>query len=267
LIGYRDEITGDMPRRSRFGREFSDFWIRLEAGGNARDTQSGFRAYPLPAVLQMQLDSHFYNFEMEIITKAMWAGLRVGNVPIRVWYPPVAERVSSFDPLRDNLRISLLHTRLLLRQILPVPHRRIETPGAPAGRPLRGWDINPFVVAISAGLSIIMGIVLWPWGILPVAYVSMRLHLSSVVAFICVMACTPAFWPAVCLRAGGIFVPGADHPHLRWIVGSHLVALPLSVMTGCFVYAVVAHFEKQSRAVPARSGATRPGSVEAKDTV
>ena len=27
LIGKREEVTGDMPRHSRFGRRFSDFWV------------------------------------------------------------------------------------------------------------------------------------------------------------------------------------------------------------------------------------------------
>jgi glycosyltransferase involved in cell wall biosynthesis len=245
LIGYRDEVTGEMPKSSRFGREFSDFWIRLEAGGNARDTQSGFRAYPLAAVLQLQTRSHFYNFEMEIITKALWAGLRVEGVPIRVWYPPAQHRVSSFDPFRDNLRISLLHTRLVLRQILPIPHSKIRN--SPPRRENAKEDAkksdaaNAVILAVSAALSIIMGIVLWPWGIVAIVYVTIRWHLNKIIALVCLAICMPPMVPEFCARVGKEVVKSEAHPHLRWIVGSHVVALPAAVVVGCLVYAVAHH--------------------------
>ena len=295
LIGYRDEIAGEMPKSSRFGREFSDFWIRLEAGGNARDTQSGFRVYPLAAVLRLQTRSHFYNFEMEIITKALWAGLRAEGVPIRVWYPPATQRVSSFDPFRDNLRISLLHTRLMLRQILPISHRKLIQSNSPRRREsakedaknqnnddrqnmnglLRAFapsrflclstrgcdDTSAVILAVSAALSIIMGIVLWPWGILPIAYVTIRWHLNKMTSLVCLVCCMPPMVPEFCVLVGRAVVKSEAHPHLRWMLGSHIVALPAAVVIGWIVYTVVEKFEKQSRAVPARSGAARPGSV------
>jgi glycosyltransferase involved in cell wall biosynthesis len=248
LIGYRDQITGEMPRSSQFGRAFSDFWIRLEAGANARDTQSGFRAYPLAAVQQLQLRSHFYNFEMEIITKAIWAGLRVRGVPVRVWYPPATQRVSSFDPFQDNLRISLLHTRLVLWQLLPIWHRKIIMAGnqtrsatntPPAGRSLNGvlyGDSTPIGLAVSAGLSVLMSIVLWPWGFFAVAYVTTRLHLNKIVALLCVLACMPKIVPRLCSSIGRMLVTSKAHPTWQWIVGAHVVAIPLALLVGWIVY-------------------------------
>ena len=132
LIGSRDEIVGDMPRSSHFGRDFSDFWICVESGAMLRDTQSGFRAYPVQPALALPLASRHYNLEMEIITRAIWAGLAVECVPIRARYFDAGSAVSHFRPFRDNLRISLLHTRLVLRRLLPIPHRRM--PGAPRRR-------------------------------------------------------------------------------------------------------------------------------------
>lgn len=126
LLGRRDEVTGEMPRASRFGRRFSDFWIWLETFKTVRDSQSGFRAYPVRPVLAMRFWSKHYNLEVEVLTRALWGGLKVESVPIRVWYPEAAERVSSFKPLKDNLRISRLHVRLLLRRLLPVAHRKLS---------------------------------------------------------------------------------------------------------------------------------------------
>jgi hypothetical protein len=126
LIGRRDEIAGAMPGSSLFGREFSDFWIGVETGVIVHDTQSGFRAYPVQHVRQLQIESLHYNFEMEIVARALWAGLRVETVPIRVFYPDAEDRVSSFHPFRDNARIAKVHAKLVLRELLPIPHRAIE---------------------------------------------------------------------------------------------------------------------------------------------
>lgn len=126
LVGRRDVVTGEMPKRSRFGRRFSDFWIWLETFRTVQDSQSGFRAYPVESVLQLYYWSKHYNLEVEVLTRALWAGLKVESVPIRVWYPPAAERISSFKPFKDNLRITRLHVRLLLRRLLPLPHRKLQ---------------------------------------------------------------------------------------------------------------------------------------------
>lgn len=125
LLGHRAEITGQMPRSSRFGRRFSDFWIFAETFHWVLDSQSGFRAYPVAHMLQLPMWSKHYNFEMEILTRALWAGLRVESVPVRVWYPPADERVSHFHKVRDNFRISRVHIRLLARRLWPWPHRRL----------------------------------------------------------------------------------------------------------------------------------------------
>ena len=126
LLGHRADVTGDMPGSSRFGREFSDFWIHTETGRQVLDSQSGFRTYPLPASLQLPVRSSRYGFEVEILTRALWSGLQVASVPIRVHYPPRSQRISSFHPLRDNTRLTALHARLIARQLLPVPHRQIQ---------------------------------------------------------------------------------------------------------------------------------------------
>jgi glycosyltransferase involved in cell wall biosynthesis len=244
LIGHRSEVIGEMPGRSLFGRDFSDFWVQLEAGGNAHDTQSGYRAYPLAAVRQLQIASKFYNFEMEIIAKAMWAGMKVGSVPIRVWYPPVEQRVSSFHPLRDNWRISKLHFRLVLRQMVAWPHQKIrivngEHPGLREYPQTRlGGRIVAINAAVSIGLSVLMSIVLWPWGFVPVAYVAWRLHLSKIAAVVGAVLCLCPMVPRWCEWAGGLLV-SSRHPHWRWVVGSHLIALPVALVVAIVTYSLL----------------------------
>jgi hypothetical protein len=125
IIGERREVLGDMPGKSRFGRKFSDFWVFLETGQTVRDTQSGFRAYPVQRVRQLPIQCRRYDFEIEVLARAAWAGMELVSAPIKVWYAPRRERISSFRPFRDNLRISLTHTRLVGRRLLPWPCKRL----------------------------------------------------------------------------------------------------------------------------------------------
>jgi hypothetical protein len=76
-------------------------------------------------VLEQPMRSKHYNFEMEVLTRALWAGLSVQTVPIRVWYPSAADRVTSFHKVRDNVRISRVHVRLIARRLWPVPTPRL----------------------------------------------------------------------------------------------------------------------------------------------
>jgi len=127
VIGERDMSGPNVPGSSRFGRKFSDFWLRLETGLPLRDTQSGFRAYPVRHFLALVCAGRRYDFEVEILARAAWAGLPIRNVPIRVWYPPAAERVSSFRPFFDNFWLTHRHVLLVTRRFLPLPHRKLVT--------------------------------------------------------------------------------------------------------------------------------------------
>ena len=47
LVGSRDFNGPNVPGASKFGRNFSNFWLRVQTGSKLGDVQSGFRAYPL----------------------------------------------------------------------------------------------------------------------------------------------------------------------------------------------------------------------------
>ncbi|WP_233261368.1 glycosyltransferase [Vitiosangium sp. GDMCC 1.1324] len=119
VIGARDLIAAGAPSSSEFGRKFSNFWVWFEAGARVDDSQSGFRAYPLPETLKLRTLNRRYDFEVEILLQAAWAGLPLRSVPIGVIYPK--DRISHFRPFLDNARISLLNTLTCLRLLLPLP--------------------------------------------------------------------------------------------------------------------------------------------------
>ncbi len=118
LVGCRDLSGAGVPRASRFGRSFSNLWVFLETGRALPDTQSGFRAYPVASVRRQPLDGDHFDFEIEVLVRHAWAGLPLGSVPVSAYYPPAAERISHFDKRRDNLRLSLLHARLVTLRLL-----------------------------------------------------------------------------------------------------------------------------------------------------
>ena len=121
VIGCRrfdDPAAGDVPGGSRFGRRFSNFWVCVESGVALDDTQSGLRLYPLrdPSYF-LAAACQRYDFEIEVLVRALWQGIKVRSVSVGVHYPERLRRVSHFRPFVDNLRLSLLHTRLTLTRL------------------------------------------------------------------------------------------------------------------------------------------------------
>jgi glycosyltransferase involved in cell wall biosynthesis len=123
VLGTRIFDKKASPLLSRFGRSFSNFWFRVQTSSSLKDTQSGFRAYPLAVLAWLKVHDQRFSFEVEVLVKAAWAGIEIKEVYISVFYPPSRERVSHFHLIRDNLALSLLNTRLTLRALVPLPHR------------------------------------------------------------------------------------------------------------------------------------------------
>lgn len=116
VIGNR-KFKKDVPFSSKFGRVFSNFWIFVETGRWLNDTQSGFRGYPV-TILDYDLQHSHYDFEIEVLVKHLWAKKEIKETEIEVYYPPQDERVSHFDKRTDNIRLSKIHTKLVIKNIL-----------------------------------------------------------------------------------------------------------------------------------------------------
>ena len=118
LIGARNLTADNMPSKNTFANKFSNFWYKVETGRTLIDTQSGFRLYPLRKLSDMRFITQRYEFEVEIIVRAAWKGINVENIPVKVYYAPIEERVSHFRPLKDFTRISLLNAVLVFCALL-----------------------------------------------------------------------------------------------------------------------------------------------------
>ena len=119
ILGRRLKMSAEgAPWTSRFGREFSNFWVRMAGGPQVSDSQSGFRLYPLPDVLQLSVHAQRYQFEIEVLVKAAWSGMNVIEAPIGIHYPRGTERISHFRPFVDFWRNSTTFARLITRRVL-----------------------------------------------------------------------------------------------------------------------------------------------------
>ena len=117
VIGNRDFSSSTVPNSSKFGRKFSNFWVKLETLCSLGDTQSGFRAYPID-ILELSLNNTRFDFEIEILAKHSFRGGKFIDVEVECYYPPEDERISHFNKVDDNVRLSVMHTKLIVQRYL-----------------------------------------------------------------------------------------------------------------------------------------------------
>ncbi len=120
VVGRRRGMAGgeNVPWTSRFGRKFSNFWVRVSGGPAIEDSQSGFRLYPLPEAMQLGVRARRYQFEVEILVKARQRKMKILEVPVRVVYQEKGERVSHFRPWVDFMRNSGTFSRLIFSRLI-----------------------------------------------------------------------------------------------------------------------------------------------------
>jgi glycosyltransferase involved in cell wall biosynthesis len=123
VVGFREGMDRpDIPWKSRFGRKFSNFWVRASGGPPVLDTQTGFRVYPLPETLQLGARANRFQFEVEVLVLARWKGVPVVEVPVRVTYSPPGGRITHYRPFVDFWRNSAVFGRLITARLF-LPRR------------------------------------------------------------------------------------------------------------------------------------------------
>ncbi|MGZ9265434.1 MAG: DUF2062 domain-containing protein, partial [Candidatus Deferrimicrobiaceae bacterium] len=249
-IGARRMEDANVPRSSVFGRDFSNFWVRLECGHALPDSQSGYRLYPVDFLLAGRFLSTGFPFEVEVLVRAGWANLPLLSVPVPVHYPPAGQRVSHFHPFLDNLRLSCLHAWLVVRSLLPLAHPR-RSPGEDAS-PKTAEFLHPVrffrrlsrehsgagELAAAVWVGIFLGALpIIPFGIATIVYVSHRLHLNKLVSVAASNVCVAPFVPLACVEVGHFIRRGRflfafdrnvllDEIHLRlweWLLGALVI--------------------------------------------
>jgi uncharacterized protein (DUF2062 family) len=255
---------------------FSDFWLWLETGVSMKDTQSGFRAYPVEYLAQLELRGDRYDFEVEALAKAAWAGLAVVSIPVEVTYAEKGKRVSHFKPLLDNLRLTHRHGMLVARRLCPWPHRRL-TPRAPSEtaallrHPIRFFrqllleHASPRELGIAAAVgTFIATLPLLSLHTVLIVVAARRLRVNVLMAVTIQNLCMPPFVPFLCVELGYFMRHGewlremtmrawVYQAHLRvweWLLGSLIAAPVIAAVTGVVVFGVAAMVSKKTGGQP-----------------
>jgi glycosyltransferase involved in cell wall biosynthesis len=262
IIGSRDFATDHVPASSRFGRSFANFWLKVETGLTIDDCQSGFRAYPVRYLNQLEFKGARYDFEAEVLAKAAWAGLALRTVPIEVKYPRPEERVSHFKPFLDNLRLTRIHSMLVGRRLLPLPHKKLvrRSPGFDLsllrhpGKVLRillQENATPEGLALSAAIGLFLAVLPILFAhTLVILYVSLRLNLNKIVSLNVQHLAMPPLVPALCIEVGYFMRHGRWLTDLsfatvfeqfssrlyEWFLGSLIIAPLFAVLIGATVF-------------------------------
>ena len=119
IVGQRSGLEKvERSGGSKFANAFSNFWFAVQTGHYLRDTQSGYRLYPLKKLPLLSLLTSRYEAELELLVFSSWHGMKIVSIPVRVSYPLPGERVSHFRPVRDFTRIFVLNTVLCLLAVI-----------------------------------------------------------------------------------------------------------------------------------------------------
>jgi glycosyltransferase involved in cell wall biosynthesis len=108
----------NVPWSSRWGRRFANFWVWTSSGRWLSDSQSGFRLYPIPETLKLGTRARRFQFEVEVLVRAVWYGIPIIESPVCAVYAPPGERVSHFRPWVDFWRNTQTFTRLIVQRAL-----------------------------------------------------------------------------------------------------------------------------------------------------
>ncbi len=271
VLGARDMTREEVPGTSSFGHKFSIFWFKVETGLTVSDVQTGFRLYPLNAVRQIKgIFSKKYEYEVEILVRLAWKGVKVISVPVQVYYAPKETRVSHFRKFRDFTRVSIANSILVFVALLwarPVSFIR----------GIRKKSIREFFreyivnskdtnanLAKSVALGLFIGVApIWGWQIVTTLGLAHLLRLNKFVAVSASNISLPPMLPFVIFLSyliGG-WVMGAKVSHiqysegmgLQWIrenlvqylLGSIVFGIVLAAVFGPIAYLLLHLFRKK----------------------
>jgi predicted LPLAT superfamily acyltransferase len=123
LISGQPIYDDSIPRSRLYGRWITHVWVWIETLSlQLKDSMCGFRVYPVAPTLRLAQHvtlGQRMDFDTEVMVRLYWQGHTSYFVPTRVTYP--ADGLSHFDAVKDNCRISLMHTRLFLGMLPRIP--------------------------------------------------------------------------------------------------------------------------------------------------
>jgi len=191
LVGARNMSSKNVPGKSSFGNNFSNFWYKVNTGIDLPDTQSGYRSYPVRLMKDIKWKTERFEFEIEVLVMSAWNNIDVKAIPVEVYYPPADERVSHFRTVRDFARISVLNTIFVCIALVSFWPKKILSSVKKKGpkEVFRQYFYDPAETNVSITLSVMLGVFIgitpfWGYQIILILLFAHLLNLNKAIAFI-----------------------------------------------------------------------------------
>jgi len=191
VVGVRDLVAAGCPKHRQRSNAVSSFWFRAETGVRLRDTQCGFRCYPLALAQKIVAKSGRYAFELEFMVRAAWVGTPIVAVPVKCTYQD-GIRNSHFRPVVDLWRITSMNIKLVLQSWFVPRSLRMEWSfGIQTSRKETLKELfsenahEPWRLALAVGIGLFFGIApIWGIQMAVVAIVAHWLRLNKMIALV-----------------------------------------------------------------------------------
>jgi len=264
IIGRRNLQKGEVPVLYRFSRRRTNFWFQVQTGKSLSDARCTFRAYPLAVLENLTLRTRRNSFEVEVLTKAAWAGVNLNEVNISAYFHRPEKQKFNFTFLMDNLRATLFNFHLTMRSIVPWPHQKLISKDQSKEKisvlhPLRSIktllteNTSPRQLAAVGALGVFIGTLpLIGLHNITILFAAGYFRLNKVVALATSWLCVPPFVPALCIEAGyfmrhGTFLTEISIKTLgyqaldriyEWLLGSLVLAPVFAVLVGSIIFLI-----------------------------
>jgi glycosyltransferase involved in cell wall biosynthesis len=123
LICGEPRFDASIPRHRLYLRYLTHAMVWLNTLSlDIPDSMCGLRVYPLAVVLpvvEAERPGRRMDFDIEILVRLHWRGVRMRWIPARVRYPQ--DGLSHFRLVHDNWLITLMHARLFLGMLARLP--------------------------------------------------------------------------------------------------------------------------------------------------
>ncbi|MBI4649330.1 MAG: DUF2062 domain-containing protein [Bacteroidia bacterium] len=267
IVGARNMERAEIPGKSSFGHKLSNFWFRFETGIWLPDTQSGYRLYPLNFIKNFTSFTNKYEFEIEVLVRAAWKGIKITSIPISVHYG--TDRITHFRPFKDFSRVSLLNAYFVLISLLYIkPFQFVQGLKKKTFREfweqyiIKSDESNAKITA-AVMLGVFMAVTpIWGWQLAVAVTIAHFLRLNKVIVIVSSHISIPPMIPFVLYLSyilGGFILNTGNfisysssinfifiaNNLFQYIVGSIVLGFVLAIISGIFIYFILAVFRKK----------------------
>jgi len=228
--------------------------------------------YPVFLLKDTRFFTRKYEFEIEVLVRAAWKGIRVESIPVTVYYPPKGERVSHFRPFKDFTRISILNTILVLVTFFYIKPRNFFRTLFDREK-ARKFFLENFLhahqsdrtKALSIAFGVFMGIVpIWGFQLVVAIFLAFILGLNKTLVIIAANISIPPMIPLIIYGSykmgaywmgtgktdisfsKNISLSSVRHNFEQYLYGSISLAIVAGAIFGLLTYLMLKIFKKRT---------------------